>query len=503
MNFKTHGKHLPIAFVSLAAAALFATGCGNNTVSGTPVTPAVTGPAFVVGTDAPMASVVSFLVPVTGVCGITTNTTTNMSECVPLTTLTPTVDFARFNGLQTLLDMNSVAVGTYTGIQITLGAATIGYLNVPASGAPTIATMPASYSTTSPSPCTSTTSCTYTATLKNPLVVTQTGPPVGLRVDFDLADSIGVDGSGAITGVVTPTFNISTVGVNDAGGYIDWLIAGVSALPAGTTEPQSFMVTGPHGEQFTINTTSSTEWENSESLSTLTASSIVGIFGKLDPVTQTLDADGIAILSQNGFYADGQITYVTQTAPAAATSFDLYVRSLLPANTAVTLGDISTVTLTGSEKFFIDNMHDSFASKYLFNANQLLAGQDVSIGGATTDVTGMNAITGLKRVVLRHWGFNGTVVADLTNQPPGSFQMQINGFAGVLVPQTVTVYAVGPTANCWRFGWSGFGSQAVGDNVRVVGLLLKDPTTGNTVLLAHYIDGPRFMPRGSTTARRR
>jgi hypothetical protein len=25
-------------------------------------------------------------------------------------------------------------------------------------------------------------------------------------------------------------------------------------------------------------------------------------------------------------------------------------------------------------------------------------------------------------------------------------------------------------------------------NVRVVGLLLKDPTSGNTILLAHYVD---------------
>ncbi|MGA3009152.1 MAG: DUF4382 domain-containing protein [Terracidiphilus sp.] len=495
MKLRTQGKHLPIALVSLAAAAL-ATGCGSNNMAVTPVTPAVTGPAFVVGTDAPMASVVSFVVPVTGVCGITTNTTTNMSECVPMTTLTPTVDFARFNGLQTLLDMNSIQVGTYTGIQITLGAPTIGYLNVPASGPPTIQTMAGTYSTTSPSPCTSTTSCTYTATLTNPLVVTQTGPPVGLRVDFDLAKSIGVTG-GAINGTVTPTFNISTVGVNDAGGYIDWMIAAVSTLPAGTTEPQSFMVTGPHGEQFTINTTSSTEWENTEGLASLTASSIVGIFGKLDPVTQTLDADGIAILSQNGFYADGQITYVippaSNVAGAPPMGFDLYVRSLLPANTAVTLGDISTVTLTGNEKFFIDNMRDNFLAKFLFNANQLLPGQDVAIGGATTDVTGTNAITGLKRVVLRHWGFNGTVVADLTNQPPGTFQMQINGFAGVLVPTPVTVYPVGPTAMMWRFGYGGPGSQAVGDNVRVVGLLLKDPANGNLVLLAHYVDGPSFM----------
>jgi hypothetical protein len=414
-----------------------------------------------------------------------------MSECLPLTTLTPTVDFARFNGLQTLLDMNSVQVGTYTAIQITLGAPTISYLNAPGGVAPTIQTMAGTYSTASPSPCATTTSCTYTATLTHPLVVTQTGPPVGLRVDFDLAKSIAVSG-GSITGVVTPTFDIETVGVNDAGGYIDCMIAAVSTLPAGTTEPQSFVVTGPHGQQFTINTTSSTEWEGTESLSSLTASSIVGIFGKLDPVTQTLDADGIAILSQNGFYADGQITYVTQTAPAAATGFDLYVRGLLPANTAVTLGDISTVTLTGSEKFFIDDMRDEFLAKFLFNANQLLPGQDVTIGGATTDVTGTNAITGLKRVVLRHWGFNGTIVANTTN-PAGTFQMAITGFAGVLIPQTVTVYPVGPTAMMWRFGYGSMGDMKVGDNVRVVGLLLEDPANGNTVLLAHYVDGPSFL----------
>jgi hypothetical protein len=499
MNFRTSGKHLPIAIVSFAAAALLATGCGSNSTTSSPTGQAVTGPAFVVGTDAPMASVVSFVVPVTGVCGVTTNSTTNMSECVPMTTNTPTIDFARFNGLQTLLDMNSIQAGTYTAIQITLGAPTISYLNT-GSGAPTIVTLnqtstpTAAYSTTA---CTSTTSCTITADLTNPLVVSASGPPVGLRVDFELAKSIAVDSNKNITGVITPTFDIRTVGVNDAGGYIDSLIAGVSTLPSGATEPNSFTVTGPHGTSFTINTTSSTEWENGESLSSLTASSIVEVFGKLDPVTQTLDADGVAILSQNGFYANGQVTYVTQASGQPATSFDLYVRSLLPDNTAVSLGELSTVTLTGNEKFFINNFRDNFLSKFLFNSNQLLAGQDVAIGGPASGVTGTNAITNMKRVVLRHWGFNGTVVTPLANQPPGTFQMQISGFAGVLIPQTVTVYPVGPSAMMWRFGYSSAGAVMVGDNVRVVGLLIKDPTSGATVLLAHYIDGTNFMTPGA------
>jgi len=43
-------------------------------------------------------------------------------------------------------------------------------------------------------------------------------------------------------------------------------------------------------------------------------------------------------------------------------------------------------------------------------------------------------------VSLRNWGFNGTIVKGSQSSANGTFQMQINGFAGVLVPQNVTVY---------------------------------------------------------------
>jgi hypothetical protein len=169
------------------------------------------------------------------------------------------------------------------------------------------------------------------------------------------------------------------------------------------------------------------------------------------------------------------------------------VRALLPANTGLTLGDLATVTLNGTENYFIGRMHDQFLAKFLFNSSQLLPGQDVAIGGPASGAVNASAVT-VKRVVLRHWGFDGTVVADLASQPPGTFQMQITGFAGMLVPQTVTVYPVGPTAvPMWRFGYNSMGNVNVGDKVRVVGLLLKDPTSGQTVLLAHYVDGPSFM----------
>jgi hypothetical protein len=476
MNSRTHSKFFPIVFVLLTAAVVSIAGCNSEST----LFDSGTGSAFVVGTDAPMASVTSFAAQVQGICAVavqTGNPQPQDSACVPLLSGTPTVDFARFNGLQTLLDMNDVPAGTYNQIQITLGAATIGYLNVPASGAPTISTEAATYPSNA-------STYTYTQTLADPLVIAKAGEPVGLRVDFDLYKSIGVDSNGQITGAVTPTFHVRAVGRGDAGGYIDTFVAAVVSV--GTT---SFVVQGPHGHQFTIDVNGQTEWENSETIGDLTTSSIVEVSGIMDLADSTLDADGVAILSQNGFYADGQITYVTSATsnvvptPVTITNFDLYVRGLLPTTTGLTLGQIAQVDLTGSEKFFIARMHDTVLSQFLFNSGTLLAGQPVSVGGPATGAANPDDVT-VNRVVLRHWGFNGTILANTANQPAGTFQMQINGFAGVLIPQPVTVY--GLTNTGWRFGLTGIGDAVVGDNVRVVGLLLN--VSGQPVLLAHYVD---------------
>jgi hypothetical protein len=293
-----------------------------------------------------------------------------------------------------------------------------------------------------------------------------------------------VDGNGNITGDVAPVFDIKAVGNGDAGGYIDTFVAAVVSVDS---NGQSFIVQGPHGQRFTINVSGQTVWENSEAIGDLTTSSIVEVSGTLDRANHTFDADDVAILSQNGFYAAGQITYVmpstSLTSPAPAPGFDLYVRGLLPTTTGLTLGQIATVDLSGSEKFFIRQWHNSL-TQYLFNSSELLAGQPVAVGGPATGAANPAAVT-VKRVVLRHWGFNGTVVPGSVNAN-GTFQMQIDGFAGVLIPQKVTVYTAAPTV--FRGGLTGMSDVEGSANVRVVGLLLKDPSSGNTILLAHYVD---------------
>ncbi len=463
MHLESSASTNRMALLLLTSAALLAAGC-SSTMSNTPTMNAVTGPTFVVGTDAPMAAVTSFAVQVQSIDAIDAS-----GKSVNLLSAPQTVDFARYNGLQTLLDMNDVPVGTYTSISITLGAGNIGYLDTQTGGAPVIQTEPANI-----------TQATTTTTLTNPLVVVQAGTPVGIRIDFKLNQSILVGSNGQITGDVMPVFDISTVQTTDAGGYIDELVGGVVSVD---NTNKSFMMQGPNGEQFTVNVNAQTEWDDNDSLSSLTTSSIVQVSGKLDKADKTVDADEVAIVSQSGFYASGQVTYVVPPT-GTATSFDLYVRGLLPTNTGLTLGQIAQVNLTGSEKFFLYWMHNRM-SQFLFNPAALVAGQGVSVGGPASGAANPMAVT-VNRVVLHQAGFDGTVVANTVSSAKGTFQMQINGFTGVLVPQPVTVYTAGTTG--FRDGFSDFGNLTSGATVRVVGLLLHDPTTGQPVLLARYVD---------------
>ncbi len=446
-------------------------GCGNTMSSSNNSTSGTTGSAFVIGTDAPLASVVSFNTTIQSIDAIDAN-----GKSVPLISGTPTVDFARFNGLQTLLDMNDVPADTYTQIAVTFSSATIGYLQT-GSGAPTIQTENATFVDSSGNP---ESTYTFTETLANPLIVAASGP-VGLHMDFRLDKSIQVT-NGAITGDVTPTLQLNAVGPSDAGAYIDEFIAGV-VNP--TASSQSFTIQGPHGRVFTVNVNGSTEWDNNEGLSDLTSTSIVQISGILDRADSTIDADEVAILTQDGFYAAGQVTYV-QPSSGAATDFQLYVRGTLPASgDGVTDGTLATVDLSGSEKYFIYWMHNPL-TEFLFNSSTLLPGQHVSVGGTLAGAANGSAVS-VKRVVLRNWGFNGTLVANSVNTGSDTFQMNINGFAGLLVPgQPVTVYVGAGTR--FRDGFGQLSDVSSATNIRVVGLLIKDPTSGKSVIIARYVD---------------
>jgi len=293
-----------------------------------------------------------------------------------------------------------------------------------------------------------------------------------------------IDGSVAVSNTspddMDLTFDVKAVTPSDAGAYIDEFDAGVVSVDA---SGQSFVIQGPHGRQFTVQVNGQTEWDNNESISSLTTNSIVQISGMLDRADSTIDADEVAILSQDGFYAAGQITYV-QPPSGTASSFDLYVRGLLPTTTGLSLGQIAQINLSGNEKYFIYWMHNPL-TQFLFNSGALVPGQHVSVGGPASGAANPQAVM-VKRIVLRHWGYNGTVVPGSVDMGNLTFQMNVTGFAGLLVPTPVTVF-VAPGTH-YRDGLNKLDDVSSITKVRVVGLLIKDPFSSQLVLLAHYVD---------------
>jgi|SRR5690242_20649430 len=447
-------------------------GCGGGAVMTSNSTSPQSGMVFVTGTDAPLQSVLSFQVDITGL-----SVSDGTNPPVSVLTNPQTVDFARLNGLHTLLDLNTIPAGTYTTVTVTLANPQIGYLNVPnpQTNPPTRPAVTTLNSQSNP-PVTLTQS-SVTITLAQPLVV-KANDIIGLGFEFNLRKSIQVDANNQITGVVNPTINLKTITPADSDAFIDEFIGGVVSVNA---SGNSFVVQGPRGRQFTVNVNDQTEWEGTDTINSLTTSSVVQISGTLDRTSAAILADSVCIVSQDRFFAGGLITFVDPPTNTAA-DFDLFVRSVLPSGTGFQSGQISTINLTGNENFFIYWWHNRISNMF-FNSALLVPGQHVSIGGPFA-----NGSVTVKRVVLRHEGHTGTWVVGSTNVGAGTFQFDSNGLAGVLFNGPITVYTTPFTR--WRGGLNSLADLSGTSplKLRVVGLVLKDPISGQPVFVARGVE---------------
>lgn len=456
-----------------AAAAGCGGGSGTNSSGSTTQDPQQTGQVFVDATDAPLPSVVSFKMDITG---LQVSDGTNM---YPILGGTQTVDFARLNGLRTLLDINTIPAGTYTQVIATLANPSIDYLNVanPQTNPPTRPAVSTLNTMSTSSPQLSLTQSQVTINLTSPLVVSP-GGIIGLRFEFDIAKSVALDSNGQITGAITPALGLKAVTPPDADAYIDEFDAGVVSVNA---SGNSFVIQGPFGHQFTVNTNQQTEWEGNDTINNLTTNSIVEISGTLDQTSAAFLADTVAIVSQDKFWAGGLITYV-EPQSGQASDFDMYVRGVLPTGTGYTTGQISTIDLTGNEKYFIHWWHDTFGS-FLFSSSELIPGQHISIAGPYS-----NGQLTVNRVVLRHSGHSGTLAVGQTDTSAGTFAFNSNGLAGVLFSGPVTVQVTPFTKYLGGLnGLNGLtGTTAL--NLRVVGLVLKNPVNGRPIFIAHSVE---------------
>jgi hypothetical protein len=451
-------------------------GCGSQSsqsssgLGGQPQSASV----FTVATDASLPSVVS--------CQITVNTVTLFNGTTNVSVLSAPVleDFAKLNGLHDLLDLSSVPTGTYTSATLTLGTtASIGYIDTTVNP-PAIHTISG---TLSPS--------MVTVPLAKPFTLND-ADLVGLRMEFDIAASLATDGSGQITGAVNPIFHMKLLNADDADVSVDDFRGGY----VGAAGNNSFVMQGPRGRQWTVTTDNTTDFDTGDHPASFTTDSVVDVSGQLDRVTKMIDASEISLLSDNKFLLGGLLTSV-RPPTAAASEADLYIRSELPAISGINPGQITTLTLDGSEVYKIANLPIPLTA-LVFNNSALAAGQHVAVGGVLNTVGGITSLIP-HRIVLARQGQAGSWVPAstlITAGNNGSFQLTDNSADGVLLPNPLTILTTGSTNFVNLSGLSALSGTAT-IKLRVVGLILIDSNdpythTSGPVMVARRVE--QIMP---------
>jgi Domain of unknown function (DUF4382) len=450
------------------ALALIGVGCSSSNNSSSSTSPSSqTAGVFVTGEDAPLASVVGFNVTINS---ITLNGSSTGSSATVLSTPT-TVDFARLLGLRSPLGFNSVPAGTYVSATFSLSNPVISYVQMQPS--PVLTTMNATFSPTT----NSSTQTSVTVTFPAAMTVDSNGL-AGLRMDFNIHQSVDLDTNGNITGVVNPTIYARAVQASDNTAQVTDLTGGLASVDAAAN---SFVIQGPYGHQLTIDVNNSTQYNSGWTINNLATPAIVGVQGQYQ-ADGTLVANNVEVITTSQAFVSGRVLAINPTSGpvqtitmfVGETSGDLVADS----DTIQTI-NVSSVTQYGV--CFFDNLF----TNALFNDSTVLVGQRIFIGGSYS-----NSVFTPQMISLRFQGVYGTVSGSPTvlSGNIGTFDLQNNGLIGYSLnglPLTVG------TGDLTLFiNTNGLSSLDNGEAVVAGGLLFYDQLSQAPMLAAAVVSDP-------------
>jgi Domain of unknown function (DUF4382)/Domain of unknown function (DUF5666) len=451
----------------LISLAILGVGCGSSPSSSSSSQP---GNMFVTGEDAPLASVVGFDVTINS---ITLNGSNNTSAQV-LSTPT-TVDFARLLGLRSPLAFNSVAAGTYTSATFSLSSPVISYVDM-TTNPPTLTTLNATFSPTTGT----STQTTVTVNFPAAMVVSSNGL-AGLRMEFDIRQSVQVDGNGNVTGVVNPTINAAAVQASDPNAQVTDLTGGLVSVNAAGN---SFVLQGPYGHQLTIDVNNSTQFNSGWSITDLAAPAFVGVQGYFQ-ADGSLMASNVEVITTSQSFLSGRVLAINPTSGAVQT-ITMWVGET-SADSVSDIDTIQTINVSAVTQYDVCFFNNLFTNG-LFNDSTVIVGQRIFIGGSNS-----GGVFTPQMVSLRVQGVYGTLQAgsvNIVDGNAGSFQLQNNGLIGYsLGGGALTVGTFNATLFINTNGLSAL--QADGAIPLVAGgLLFYDQTLGTPVMAAGVVADP-------------
>ena len=463
------------AILSALLLAIVATiGCGGASNSGqnNQQQQNSSAPVFITGEDAPSSSVVGFNVTIDKI------TLNNSTSTVTALSTPEAVDFARLIGLRTLLGFNTIQQGTYTSVTFTFEntnpAPVISYVDL-STTPPSVQTINGSFSQPT---------VTVPFPTGAPLTVGPNGL-AGLRVDFDVEDSLATTG-GQINGTINPVMNVWAVSASQEVGQITDFTGNVTSVSA----PGSFQMQGPYGLPRTIDVNSSTQYNGSNSINTITTNAIVSVVGQMQGDGSIL-AQYVELITTDKAFVSGRVLAVTPSS-GAVTSVTMWVGEELGTSGVIPVDTVATIDLSGVNEYDVC-FFDDFLTNQVFNNTALVVGQRIFIGGTVN-----GSVFTPDLVSLRRQGVVGALVANSVTITGGSgsnlgyFQMQNDALMSYSAGGPFTVY----TGNLTVFenidGLSGL-AAAGAPNLISRGLVFKDQSTGKPVVVAGRV---RVLPAG-------
>src|SRR5208282_5308150 len=463
-------KFLGIAL--LLAVSMLGASCGSTSSTSSTSTSTPTGQTasvFVTGEDAPLASVVGFNVTINSIT-LTGNNGTPQVLSTPTT-----VDFARLLGLRSPLAFNSVPADTYTSATFSLSNPVISDVDM-STNPPTLSTINGTFSPTT----SSATQTTVTVTFPTAMVVGSNGL-AGLRMEFDIRQSLAVDGNGQVTGNVNPVIYAHAVQASDPSGEVTDLTGGlVSVSPSSS----SFVIQGPYGHQLTVDVNSSTKFNSGFSINNLATPAVVGVQGYFQ-ADGSLLASNVEVITTSQAFLSGRVLAVNPTSgPVQQITLWVGETSADLVSDVDTIQTINVSAVTQYDMCFFDNLF----TNALFNNSTVIVGQRIFIGGSD-----VSSVFTPQMISLRFQGVYGTLTpgsVNIVSGNAGNFQLQNNALIGYSLgggPLTVA------TGNGTLFiDTTGLGALQSGGSVPLVagGLLFVDPLTKTPLMAAAVVADP-------------
>jgi hypothetical protein len=444
---------------------LVLTGCGSNSSTSTTTMQSQSGNVFVTGEDAPLPSVVGFDVTINS---ITLNGQSNSPQVISTPT---TVDFARLLGLRSPLSFNSVPADTYSSATFVLVKPVISYVDM-TQNPPALNTI---NGTLPQSP------YTLTVNFPTPMVVGSNGL-AGLKMDFDIRQSLAVGGNGQVTGVVNPAIYIKATRASDPDGQVTDLTGGLVLVNA---PGNSFLIQGAYGRQLTIDVDSNTQFNGGWNINDLATPAIIGVQGVFQ-ADGSLMASGVEVITTAQTFISGRVLQITVNGSDQAQSVTMWVGET-GADLVSEVDSIQTVDISAVTAYDICFL-DGPITAALFNNTSIEVGQRVFVGGSYVNSTFTSQMVSLRRQGIYGMFVPASVTA--TSDNAGSFQLSNNGLIGYAANGPVTVYTGNDTL---FFNLTGLGAlQADNTAVPLItrGLFLKDPVSGYPAIFAGLVAAP-------------